>query len=301
MNSFVKKPFAYLVQGQADKVETFEKLQKSNSDLYVLTYDRPHLGAGASIYDDQVSWAEGRNILLQRAEENSYEYYVFLDDDAEITMGSFEEFERLLLRYRPEVGIPLTDVIEDSFRFCPRLSVQIPVALDQIVQAFSAQAVKARQVLPYVTRFDEKSWWYSCEINTYQILRKLSGVAQFNGVRFQNTNHAWSSEELPEYSKYRGGTSKEGMLEVRNWLQSTNPDEKSGGMSEFMWQRAVAESQKTCFHHLPGLLKNLRWQLWNVGLVHGLKYLARHTIAFVTALGYRARFGIRKTQICRQY
>jgi len=212
--------FAYLVQGRSEMVERFSGLQCETSDLFFLTYDEElKIPDACGIYDPEVSWAGGRNKLLELAQTRAYDYLVFLDDDVKFTLGSFSEFERLLKRYRPYVGIPLVDEIQRSGRWCPRLDVQVPVALDQIVQAFSSDAVKDGTLIPYSTDFDQMSWWYSCEINQHQILSKFrEKVAQFNSIRVTNSVHSWNEGVVAPGSSYKGGVTREGLREVRDFL-----------------------------------------------------------------------------------
>ena len=214
------RQFAYLVQGRAALVERFSGLQCETSDLFFLTYDEElNIPDAVGIYDPEVSWAGGRNRLLGLAQQRAYEYLIFLDDDVKITLGGFGEFEQLLTRYRPYVGIPLVDEIQRSGRWCPRLDVQVPIALDQIVQAFSSEAVRDGALIPYSTDFDHKSWWYSCEINQYQILSRFrERVAQFNSIRVTNAIHSWNDGVVAPGSTYKGGISQEGLAEVRHFL-----------------------------------------------------------------------------------
>ena len=216
-----RKQFAYLVQGRSELVECFSGLQCETSDLFFLTYDRElTIPDAGGIYNPEVSWAGGRNKLLELAQRRAYDYLIFLDDDVKFTLGSFSEFERLLKRYRPYVGIPLVDEIQRSGRWCPRLDVQVPVALDQIVQAFSSDAVKDGTLIPYSTDFDHMSWWYSCEINQYQILSRCrEKVAQFNSIRVTNSVHSWNEGVVAPGSSYKGGVTREGLREVRDFLR----------------------------------------------------------------------------------
>lgn len=301
-NDMPDSKFSYLVQGRASLVESFYRLQKANADLFVLTYDFPVAAPGRALFNPGVSWAEGRNILLEEARKVGYSYYIFLDDDAELSSGSFEEFETLLLTHEPYVGIPLTDVIEDSWRFCPQLEVQEPVALDQIVQAFSAEAVSDQIVLPFVADFDTKSWWYSCEINSFQILQLAERrVAQFNTVKFRNTNHSWSDNTLPEQSNYLGGISKRGLQEVWDWLVDENLVRGARGQNGFVLQRAISEAQKTCPHHYPGLIREFFIHLRKGRTTAAIKLIGRSLLTLTRAYWFRVRYQVRRGSICEDF
>jgi len=238
--------FAYLVQGRSEMVERFSGLQCETSDLFFLTYDEElKIPDACGIYDPEVSWAGGRNKLLELAQTRAYDYLVFLDDDVKFTLGSFSEFERLLKRYRPYVGIPLVDEIQRSGRWCPRLDVQVPVALDQIVQAFSSDAVKDGTLIPYSTDFDQMSWWYSCEINQHQILSKFrEKVAQFNSIRVTNSVHSWNEGVVAPGSSYKGGVTREGLREVRDFLLQDSVTPRKGP-----WEKLGQEDFIPQVHH----------------------------------------------------
>lgn len=216
----MRKKFAYLVQGSALRIRNFEFLQNSNSDLFVLTDDKPIDISGVRTYFyPEVSWAEGRNILLESAYAENFLYYIFLDDDVQITQGSFQDFEDLLIKNLPYVGLPLCDQVQNSGDWCPRLKIQNPNSLDQVMQAYSKKAVDDGIVVPFVTLFDHLSWWYSCEINQYLILRYFkTTTAQFNDIKVLNTNHSYRMGEVPSNSKYKGGLSEDGLFAVRLWI-----------------------------------------------------------------------------------
>lgn len=215
--------FAYLVQGQAHLVERFDYLQSENSDLFYLTFDKPlDMPAAFGVFDPLCTWAEGRNLLLEESRKvRDYAYFIFLDDDTELLNFTFADFEKVLLEYRPYMGVPLADVIEDSGRWCPKIEVQQPVAFDQIVQAYSWEAVRDRVLVPFVTKFDTDSWWYSCEINNYLGLTYFqTRIAQFNFLRVRNGRHLMNEPPETFVGNYRGGISTEGLRTVSDWLET---------------------------------------------------------------------------------
>lgn len=239
------KRFAYLVQGRADLVASFSVLHGDSSDLFFLTYDEAlEIPSAGSIFDPNVSWAEGRNNLLGLARENDYEYFIFLDDDVQFTNGNYGEFERLLEAYSPYVGLPLVDEIERSGRWCPDLEIQLPIALDQVMQAFSREAVEDGVLVPYRTEFDKSSWWYSCEINQHQILSMFRRrTAQFNTVRVKNMNHHWNEGVTVSGSSYRGGVTPAGLEEVNLYLQDQPVLREPGPWDKLGNDRFVAQVQ----------------------------------------------------------
>lgn len=219
-----------MVQGRKANVIKFAHLQSDSSDLITLTYDE-------KIDDVEVTWlsniffpkstfAEGRNRQLEVAtsSDTSYLYYIFLDDDVSFKKGSFRDFEKLLLKHEPAIGVPLCDIVKNFDQYIKRLEIQHPVVMDQIVQAYHHRVVQEKIVLPFVTDFDHLSWWYSCEINNYLILRYYRNyVIQFNKLEINNDNHNWDNETKETNvldSSYLGGTSVSGLELVKEFIVS---------------------------------------------------------------------------------
>ena len=96
----------YLMQGRSDLVETYFHLaDRENADALFLTYDKEIENA---IFFPNSKWSEGRNKLLEIAKnKGEYDYYIFCDDDISFKRGSWDEFEFLLLKYRPAIAHPL--------------------------------------------------------------------------------------------------------------------------------------------------------------------------------------------------
>lgn len=218
--------FAYLIQGKSDLVRGLCSLSGGDADVLTLTYDcdipKFEVSWTAHIFAPGTTWAEGRNLLLREAQaRGAYDYYIFLDDDVRVVRGSFSEFEMLLALHKPAVGLPLCDEIKRTNRYDPGAVMQHPVALDQIVQAFSADAVAEGIVVPYVTRFDDDSWWYACEINQFLVLRYYRDrTLQFNDFEILNAAHTWVAGESSEPSStYRGGTDEAGMRRIRSYIE----------------------------------------------------------------------------------
>ena len=221
------KKFVYLIQGKKDNLYKYCFLQNESSDLFTLTYDsefNESISWEANFFLPNSTWAEGRNFQLDKVLnlERDYMYYIFLDDDAVVTKGSFEDFQNLLLKYKPAVGLPLCDIVKNNFYYLLTKEVQHAVTMDQIVQAYHHTVVKNKFVLPFVTKFDGLSWWYSCQINTYMIFSNyLGSVIQFNSIEVRNMNHLWDENTFTSNDKssiYKGGITDEGILEVKNYL-----------------------------------------------------------------------------------
>jgi hypothetical protein len=213
-----------MVQGKAENIVKYRFLQKSNSDLFSLSYDHP-LQADVvswknSTYLPRSSWAEGRNSLLEGVINSGleYDYYIFMDDDVEFLTGSFLRFEELIEKHRPSYAVPLCEEIEKSYRYSPNLEIQHPVATDQQIQAFSKSVIDDRLIVPFETCFDKESWWYTGEINNSLTLTLLRGkCAQFNTLKVGNTCHIWNDKEVGQ-STYLYGKEQSMMSTCRKYV-----------------------------------------------------------------------------------
>jgi hypothetical protein len=217
--------FCYLIQGEAESVASLCGSLQTSHEIFALTYDQvlpqeptPRFH---HLYFPRSTWAEGRNYLLTIAcATRDFDYFIFLDDDALLPAHFAEQFETLLGEHRPAVAVPLTDEVAASGRFNPRQAVQLPVGFDQVVQAYSRDAVAEGIVVPFVTAFDALSWWYACEINQYLALRFYSkSCLQFNLLRVGNGRNALSlGDGANPSSRYQGGRSPEGLDLVREYI-----------------------------------------------------------------------------------
>jgi hypothetical protein len=231
------KSFLYLIQGSSINVIKYTNLNNTNSDVIVLTYDKEltqnEFPSIINIFLPKSTWAEGRNTQLDYAKKMTikYEYYIFLDDDIEFIKGSFKDFQNKLLEFKPAIGIPLLDVIKNSYRYIHGIDIQHPISFDQAIQAFHKNVIDDGIVLPYVTDFDEISWWYSCEINTYLSFSKYIGkIMQFNDLHVENKGHNWDYENkksLNNISNYKGGISTEGLTMIRSFISHNFQNNKN--------------------------------------------------------------------------
>ena len=222
------KKFIYLVQGTRANILKFAHLQTKSSDLITLTYDHDidesEVKWLSNIFYPKSTFAEGRNRQLEVATQigGNYLYYIFLDDDVSFKKGTYADFEKLLLEHEPAVGVPLCDIVKNSDHYIKKLKIQHPVVMDQIVQAYHHRVVREKIVLPFVTNFDHLSWWYSCEINNYLILRYYRGyVMQFNTIEINNDNHNWNSETKEAnvaHSAYLGGVKENELTQVKDLI-----------------------------------------------------------------------------------
>ncbi|HPR30852.1 MAG TPA: glycosyltransferase family A protein [Prolixibacteraceae bacterium] len=188
--------FIYLIQGSADQIKRIINSRNwEHVRVLFLTYDREITNA---VFFPNSTWGEGRNLLLKKALEieQSYQYYIFLDDDIRFVRGSFSEFERCLKKYKPAVGVPVFIPKTQNSVFSTRFFKHRPPTF-QICQYADAQFLALHRdlvldniVVPLQTQFDQISWW--CTSSTQQLLLfNLYGrwFLQFNNIEVTNECH----------------------------------------------------------------------------------------------------------------
>ena len=181
--------FLYLVQTegclppQLNSIEVIGHSSTCQCDVLILSYkhkcdDEPseHI---TYIFNPSVSWNAGRNLLLETARErkNKYLYYIFMDDDITLTLerksqNPWRLFENFLKQIEPAVAAvriknlwicDLKAMHKSRKRFGCGLTTEVdnlPTPFfDPAINAFHHQAIK--HILPYTTRFDDVSWWWS--------------------------------------------------------------------------------------------------------------------------------------------
>ena len=183
------KKFIYLVQGQADRVRNYLHLaERKQSDALFLTYDRFLEGEGSTFLPHS-SWAEGRNRLLNLAQQRgTYLYYIFCDDDISFIRGDWSKFEEQLVALKPAIGVPVVPKTKSYTFRC--IDHQIFVINDEQLMAFHHEVIADALVLPYQRQFDDIHWWIACEIQEILIQRFYSsGAVQFNCIEIANDCH----------------------------------------------------------------------------------------------------------------
>lgn len=225
------KKFLYLIQGRKINVLKYKDIRSDESDIISLTFDEEikteEFSSITNIFYPGSTWAEGRNKQFEIAKglNFKYIYYIFIDDDVHFIKGSFKEFEQNLLKYQPAIGVPLLTIIQSSFRYRPSLKIQNPVAFDTQFQAFHIDTINDNILMPLVTKFDSKSWYYCCEIVNFLILSYYKGrVIQFNKIIVDNVGHHWDEENMlsiDPHSKYIGGVTKDGINEIKQYIIDT--------------------------------------------------------------------------------
>ena len=182
--------FIYLVQGEADRVQTYFHLaERQDCKAFFLSYDNPLDGC---TYLPDSTWAEGRNSLLTQTDSEAYDYLIFLDDDVELRQGSWTDFEQALAKYQPAVGVPLVSKVKRSpiIKDGKAWEYQNFMINDEQCLAIHHSVVQDELLVPYVTKFDKLSWWAACEIQQMLIQTLYSRHAiQFNNIVVENLIH----------------------------------------------------------------------------------------------------------------
>ncbi|MCF8359104.1 MAG: hypothetical protein K9H26_10120 [Prolixibacteraceae bacterium] len=186
----------YLFQGEANRLKSFFPLKKRNEvDTLFLSYDKKIDGA---FFLPDSTWAEGRNYLLEKAIEmnNSYYYFIFIDDDVSFLKGDFVKFEKALIKKKPAVGVPVfvpktyNTIIFKNKKKEPLFQSQICCHADAQFIALHKDLIFDKIVVPLQTQFDSISWW--CTSSTQQLLlfnlyKKY--FIQFNHIQVTNDCH----------------------------------------------------------------------------------------------------------------
>jgi hypothetical protein len=199
--------FIYLIQGQADLVQSFFHLKdRDSSNAIFLTYDKKIDNA---LYFPNSTWAEGRNKLLEVAlAKRDYQYYIFCDDDIDFKMGSWNEFEKCIIKYEPAIAVPV--FLAKTFKTpLPGFKFQSILFNDEQLIAFHRDVARDGIILPYQTKFDKITWWAACEIQ--QIL--IQNFYYLNSIQFNNIHI--SNECRLRYPNLNPGIFQK---QLREWL-----------------------------------------------------------------------------------
>ena len=101
------KDFLYLVQASSKHVDAHLALESKRADVLIHTFDAK-VNKPNCLYKKNTSWAVGRNLLVEAAQQKKkrYRYYVLLDQDIIFKKGSFAEFEDEVLKVKPDFCMP---------------------------------------------------------------------------------------------------------------------------------------------------------------------------------------------------
>ena len=154
------------------------------------------------IFRQSTTWTTGRNLLYEysKAKNSFYLYYIFMDDDTTLQVADKSDknpwrmFEDSLRTIQPPIAVvdPLINFNKTSQpKGCEPQHVTKLVQVfwfDAMFNAFHNQVI--HHILPYPTKFDRRSWYYS---QMYTIIRcdvKFNGqVVSDTRLKVQNGQH----------------------------------------------------------------------------------------------------------------
>lgn len=182
--------FCYLAQGRVPEIDVLAEIL-GGRDFISLTWDAPRKG---SIFLPKSSWSAGRRTLCHEALKSmGHDYIVFMDGDAITTPAELDVFERTVSALRPAVAVPRVPKTE---RYTKKLGATPPAWIlaydsDEQFQCFDTRILRDHLGgSPYVSEYDDVSWWYPCVINQ-KLLRQhyWRSFIQVNGITVGNDSH----------------------------------------------------------------------------------------------------------------
>ena len=212
----VSSRLVYLVQTEScipkylASPEVIGNSSNCKCDVLVLNYKErcndtslPHV---EYVFNSSTTWSTGRNLLYELAmkKNETYLYYIFIDDDIELyitkeenkTQNPWRAFESSLKSVEPAVGV--VDHLRNLYNlYSYRKAIKCNNVTDEYLPtvyfdpAFTAFHYKAVQhLLPYSPRFDNITWHYShFNINIKCELMFRGRVVQHTYIIAKNTKH----------------------------------------------------------------------------------------------------------------
>lgn len=177
----------YLVQAEAGVPRRLKnQLDRSGGDTVLLTWRERVDGA---IFLPNSTWTDGRNRLYQEVKDKDYDYFVYMDEDVNLTTSKTGDavsvFVELLCKYRPAIGVPqhpdwagLAQYIQDG-------EISTHYSFDAVFVAIRKDVHDT--LLPYSNIDDEISWHLS-QLYFNHIARVCypTQIAYFNDVLARN-------------------------------------------------------------------------------------------------------------------
>lgn len=182
--------FCYVAQGRAQEIDRLKEIL-STRNFVSLTWDEPREG---SIFFPKSSWSAGRRKLCHEALKSfAHEYIIFMDGDAITTPFELDAFEQIVGELKPAVAVPRVPKTE---HFTKKLGTRPPRWVlaydsDEQFQCFDSRVLQHHLGgSPYVSDYDEVSWWYPCVLNQ-KLIRKhyWRSFIQVNLTCVSNDSH----------------------------------------------------------------------------------------------------------------
>lgn len=190
------KKIYYLTQCKCSLPTNYSCLK--SRDHLILSYKSNT--SQTDIYYPNSTWTTGRNKLFEIAIQKEYDYYVFLDEDLNLTEEILQKFENILNELDHPIIVPnmwgyntrksnydikynRKGLMNDSFK------MQTVDWFDGAFNAFNKNSIQ--QLLPYESEYDVQSWWYS------QLLLIIKSnflfknqIVQINEINITNQLHS---------------------------------------------------------------------------------------------------------------
>jgi hypothetical protein len=191
--------FCYLAQGRVREIDKLHQLF-AGRELISLTWDAPREG---SVFLPKSSWSQGRRRLCHEAlARPDVDYVVFMDGDAITTPKELDEFERVVSELRPAVAVPRVPKTERYKTQLGKKRWVLAYDSDEQFQCFDVRILRDHLGgSPYVSEYDDVSWWYPCVLNQ-KLIRKYywRSFIQVNGILVGNGSHgSYPNSFDPDY------------------------------------------------------------------------------------------------------
>jgi len=179
--AFVRVRVVYLIQ--SDQATASYSIPERSASFLLHWSDEVVAGSNA-LHRPRTSWAEGRNELYRIASRIGFDYYVFLDDDLEMSF-ELDAFESLLDAHAPRRAVPW---LNHHWNTVVLGEVDRVKYVDHCFVAVRADC--AERLLPYTTEFDESNWWLTAEEMCERFWAQWPlGTLRFNDLEVKNLQH----------------------------------------------------------------------------------------------------------------
>jgi hypothetical protein len=154
------KNFLYMYQTSSN-INLYDNYIKSDNtrDIVAITFKTPHPDA---IYLPNSTWTTGRNKMIEYAliGDTIYDYVCFMDDDISFRAGGFTNCEIDLLKHNFLIYAPYLEGYGDYHQF-PSHTRSSTLWYDAICNYIKYDLLKDNRLFPYVSKYDNISWWFS--------------------------------------------------------------------------------------------------------------------------------------------
>lgn len=244
----------YLIQGAAKVLADFPF--PVSDDIFLAAYDRPfeRPGVRECHFIPKTTWAQGRNLLVEKAlTAGAYDYFVFCDDDVRFASGDLAAFEAALRKSQPLVGLPLMTRASRKGLLLSGQDVQRAVVIDEQLMAVHRSLIGRLGISPIVTDYDDVSWWISCRILESILVRDHHPyIHQYNGIVVRNEVHRFKDDGATidggtsTYATASAGTDEESF--VAAWFAKQNEPYQRGMLKRMVRPQRKLSLRRAMYH-----------------------------------------------------